>query len=86
MNTDDKKKKQKPYSEFEKQLLMQLVTTKMDIVENRKTDGETNDDDGVYWQNKKNRMIDMEVHVLGEEPEIAIAVCECDKKRLLPSS
>ncbi|CAB3232018.1 unnamed protein product [Arctia plantaginis] len=28
---------------------------------------ETNDDDGVYWQNKKNRMMDMEVHVLGEE-------------------
>ncbi|CAB3232015.1 unnamed protein product [Arctia plantaginis] len=50
MNTDDKKKKQKPYSEFEKQLLMQLVMTKMDIVENRKTDGTSQKKKTEAWE------------------------------------
>ncbi|XP_045541032.1 myb/SANT-like DNA-binding domain-containing protein 3 [Papilio machaon] len=55
MDFGDKRKKQKPYSEYERQTLMQLVQQKIDIVENRRTDVITQKKKNDAWEDIRNK-------------------------------
>ncbi|KPJ15352.1 hypothetical protein RR48_01913 [Papilio machaon] len=55
MDFGDKRKKQKPYSEYERQTLMQLVQQKIDIIENRRTDVITQKRKNDAWEDIRNK-------------------------------